>query len=38
MAQKINYAEIPEILEQKSRERFGITAPPNGLFLEKVHY
>ncbi len=35
---KINPEEIPEILEQKARERLGMTAPPNGLFLEKVHY
>lgn len=30
--------EIPEILEAKNREAAGYTAPPEGLFLEKVCY
>ncbi len=35
---KINPLEIPDIIKNKSRERLGITAPPQGLFLEKVYY
>lgn len=35
---KINVGEIPEIIKAKDRTRLGMTAPPQGLFLEKVHY
>lgn len=35
---KIAVEDIGSILESKKRERAGITAPPQGLFLEKVHY
>lgn len=35
---RIKVEEIPLILESKMREKAGITAPPQGLFLEKVHY
>ena len=35
---KINAEDIPEIFNSKLREDAGITAPPQGLFLEKVHY
>jgi tRNA pseudouridine38-40 synthase len=35
---RIKTEEIPLILESKMREKAGITAPPQGLFLEKVHY
>ncbi len=31
-------AEMKEILESRDRERAGATAPPQGLFLHKVHY
>lgn len=35
---KIAVAEIPEILQGKSRQLAGMTAPPQGLFLKSVHY
>jgi len=35
---KVLCSDIPEILENKQRERLGVTAPANALFLEKVHY
>lgn len=35
---KIAVGDIAEILNSKKRERAGVTAPPQGLFLEKVHY
>ena len=35
---KIKADEIKEIILSKKRERAGITAPPNGLFLTKVNY
>ncbi len=35
---KIDIADIGGILKSKQRERAGVTAPPQGLFLEKVHY
>ncbi len=35
---KVRSEDIPEILETKARERLGMTAPANALFLEKVHY
>ncbi len=35
---KIDVTEIPLILESKKREKAGMTAVPQGLFLEKVHY
>ena len=35
---KINPQDIENILTSKKRELAGVTAPPQGLFLEKVHY
>ncbi len=35
---KVNIADIPKILENRDRASLGITAPAQGLFLEKVHY
>ena len=35
---KVDVCNIPEILQNRQREMLGITAPPQGLFLEKVHY
>lgn len=35
---KIPISRIDEIFAEKSREKAGITAPPQGLFLEKVIY
>ncbi len=35
---KIKIADIEKILEDKDRASLGMTAPPQGLFLEKVHY
>lgn len=35
---KINYREIPEIIKSKDRNRAGVTAPAQGLYLEKVYY
>ena len=35
---KINPEETEDILNSRSRERAGITAPPNGLYLNKVFY
>lgn len=35
---RINPDDISQILLSKKRELAGITAPPQGLFLEKVHY
>ena len=35
---RIKVEDIPEILSLKKRELAGVTAPPQGLFLEKVHY
>ena len=35
---KIKLQDIPEVLNSRKREDAGITAPPQGLFLEKVHY
>ncbi len=35
---RISAEEIPEILNSKMRDMAGVTAPPQGLFLEKVHY
>lgn len=35
---RINLKDVPLILDSKKRELAGITAPPQGLFLEKVHY
>ncbi len=35
---KVDPEDIPAIIEAKDRDRLGITAPPQGLFLEKVHY
>lgn len=37
-AEKIKISQIDEIFNEKSREKAGITAPPQGLFLEKVIY
>ncbi len=35
---KINTKDILNILNSKKRELAGVTAPPQGLFLEKTHY
>ncbi len=35
---KISAGSIPEIIENKDRTRAGITAPPDGLYLNKVYY
>ncbi len=35
---RIKPEDIPQILNSKKRELAGVTAPPQGLFLEKVHY
>ena len=35
---KISATDIKDILDSKDRSRAGITAPPEGLFLEKVYY
>lgn len=35
---KIGADEIPEIIESKNRERAGVTAPPEGLYLNAVNY
>ena len=35
---RIAYDAIPAILQQKDRNRAGITAPPQGLFLDYVFY
>lgn len=35
---KISVTDIKNILESKDRSRAGVTAPPEGLFLEKVYY
>ncbi len=35
---KVKIEDLPEILSAKDRDRLGVTAPANALFLEKVHY
>lgn len=35
---KVLCQDIPDIIEKKERDRLGVTAPANALFLEKVHY
>lgn len=35
---KIQCGSIPEIIESLDRNRAGVTAPPNGLYLNKVFY
>ncbi len=35
---KITPEEIPQIIESKDRTRAGITAPPDGLYLNKVYF
>jgi tRNA pseudouridine38-40 synthase len=35
---KINPDEMKDIIASRDRERAGITAPPNGLYLEEVYY
>lgn len=35
---KIEEEDLPAIIASCDRERAGVTAPPQGLFLEKVHY
>lgn len=35
---KMNVGEVPSILESGERERAGMTAPPQGLFLMEVRY
>ena len=35
---KIKPEEIPDIIASKKREKAGITAPPDGLYLWEVEY
>ncbi len=35
---KVDCKDIPDIFASKDRDRLGVTAPANALFLEKVHY
>jgi tRNA pseudouridine38-40 synthase len=35
---KIMPQDIPAIIESKDRSRAGITAPPDGLYLNKVYF
>lgn len=35
---RIDKDDIPRIIRSKKRENAGVTAPPQGLFLEKVYY
>jgi tRNA pseudouridine38-40 synthase len=35
---KISVDDIPKIIESKERKRAGFTAPPQGLYLNKVVY
>lgn len=35
---KIDPSDIKDIISEGRREALGLTAPPNGLFLEKVYY
>ena len=35
---KIDLDDIPRIIESKERRRAGFTAPPQGLYLNKVVY
>lgn len=35
---RIDYRSAPEIIESRDRDRAGITAPPQGLFLKEVFY
>ena len=35
---KIHYGEIPRIIQARDRNMAGITAPAQGLYLEKVYY
>lgn len=35
---KINVDDIPKIIESKDRTQAGITAPPEGLYLNKVYF
>lgn len=35
---KIDTEKIGEVFKSRKREALGLTAPPNGLFLEKVYY
>jgi tRNA pseudouridine38-40 synthase len=35
---KINAEDIPKIIESKDRTQAGITAPPEGLYLNKVYF
>ena len=35
---KINPKDTEKMFELKDRSLCGVTAPPQGLFLEKVHY
>ncbi len=37
-AGKLKASDIPEIIEKKDRKQAGITAPPDGLYLNKVYY
>jgi len=35
---KISVRDFDDIMESRARERAGVKAPPNGLFLVKVIY
>ena len=35
---KMTVDDIENVLQNKIRANAGITSPPHGLFLEKVHY
>lgn len=35
---KINFEDIPSIIENRDRKAAGITAPPQGLYLVEAHY
>ncbi len=35
---KVKIEDLPDIFNSKDRDRLGVTAPANALFLEKVHY
>jgi len=35
---KISPEDVPDIIESRDRKKAGITAPPQGLYLARVHY